>query len=198
MIHEVGKMRKLINLTLVVFLGIALSGMLEGCGGDRGKAREYLERGDKIIVVIEKKSETVGSDTQTMFTDLFGALSSGKAPDVASFARDSAQIKTVVDGMIAKAARAKSSFEKVSTLEDVPDYARYVDLKIKIIDRQVAGLKQLETFLDEAGNRLAAKPFDLIAFQTFVTGFGDSIQKQGEESGKLQKQAADLKKEKKL
>lgn len=191
-------MRKLISLTLVVLLGLALSGMLQGCGGDKGKAREYLVRGDKAIVIIENKSETLGGDTETMFTDLFGALSSGKAPDVASFARNSGDIKTLVDEMIGKAASAKSWFSKIATLEDVPDYSRYADLKIKIIDANVAGLKQLKAFVDEAGNKLAAKPFDLIAFQTFVTEFGDSIQKQGEESAELQKQAADLKKEKVL
>lgn len=189
-------MRKIISLTLVVLLGLALSGMLEGCGGDKGKAREYLVRGDKAIVIIENKSETLGGDTETMFTDLFGALSSGKAPDVASFARNSGDIKTLVDEMIGKAVSAKSWFSKIATLEDVPDYSRYADLKIKIIDANVAGLKQLKAFVDEAGNKLAAKPFDLIAFQTFVTEFGDSIQKQGEESAELQKQAADLKKEK--
>lgn len=191
-------MRKIISLTLVVLLGLALSGMLEGCGGDKGKAREYLVRGDKAIVIIENKSETLGGDTETMFTDLFGALSSGKAPDVASFARNSGDIKTLVDEMIGKAASAKSWFSKIATLEDVPDYSRYADLKIKIIDANVAGLKQLKAFVDEAGNKLAAKPFDLIAFQTFVTEFGDSIQKQGEESAELQKQAADLKKQKNL
>ena len=191
-------MRKLTSLTLVVILGLALGGMLQGCGGDRGKALEYLENGDKAIAVSEKKSEALGGDTGTMFTDLYGALSSGKAPDVAAFARNSAKMKTVVDEMIAKADISKAWFTRISTLEDVPDYARYAGLKIKIIDANVAGLKQLKTFVDEAGNKLAAKPFDLIAFQTFVTGFGDSIQKQGEESGKLQKQASDLKKEKGL
>ena len=185
-------------LALLTAVVVALVSLGSGCGGDSGRAREYTQKGDQLIAAIEKNSEKLGSRIDRAFTSLYGDVSSGKAPDVASFNSSAGRIGALAAEMKVQASKARSFFEKVDSLVEVPYYQKYADLKLQIIDENVKGLEQLEAFLQGAKSRLAASPFDPIAFQAFVTEFGEAVQKLGEEGGKLQEQARELKKEKNL
>jgi hypothetical protein len=183
----------------VLLLSISITAVLPGCGGDLGSARAYVKKGDETITVIERKSKTLGASMEKTFTDLYNEISAGKTPSPTSFGASARHMKSLADSMLlADAAEARRQFAKIRNLKAVPNYRKYADLKIEIIDANVEGLKQLETFLDEARKKLSATPFDPVAFQVFVNQFSSDLEKKGEETGKLQQQAENLKKQKKL
>ena len=183
------------GVVLLLSLGAVL---LSGCGGDLGSARAYVKKGDETIAVVERKSKTLGSSMEKTFTDLYNEISAGKTPSPTSFDASARAMKSRADSMLTDAAEARRQFAKVRDLKGVPDYRKYADLKVDIIDANVEGLKHLETFLGEAQKKLSATPFDPVAFQVFVNLFSSDLQKKGEQTGKLQQQAEELKKQKKL
>lgn len=183
------------GIVLLLYFGAVLSA---GCSGDLESAKAYVKKGDETIAVIERKSKTLGASMEKTFTDLYNEISAGKTPSSTSFDASARDMKSRADIMLADAAEARRQFAKVRDLKGVPNYRKYADLKIDIIDANVQGLKQLETFLAEAQKKLSATPFDPVAFQVFVNQFSSDLQKKGEQTGKLQQQAEDLKKQKKL
>ena len=185
-------------VALVILAVTVAAAGLTGCGGDSGKARQYVQQGDKTIVVIDTKSKTLGNDMEKLFNGLYDKISKGETPDVAAFKSSAGEIKAMAHEMIRLAGTAKAELKKVDALKKVPYYKKYADLKIKIIDANVAGLNQLKRFLDESTAMLTAKPFDPTSFQSFVTEFADSIAKEGDQAGKLQEQANSLKKKQNL
>lgn len=191
-------MKRLTTLMLALLVGLSWALLLPGCGGTKGEARASMKKGDEIVVVIEKDSETLVGKIDSTFSGLYKEINSGKTPNAGAFDKSSKEITTLAHKMSDKASQAKAQYEKIGRLKGVPDYAKYADLKIKIIDANVQGLKQLDSFLGQEKDRLSAKPFDPVAFQIAVIQFSDSLKNIGEETGKLQKQAEDLKKQKKL
>lgn len=185
-------------VALVILAVTVAAAGLSGCGGDSGKGRQYVQRGDKRIAVIDTKSKTLGNDMENLFNGLYDKISKDETPDVAAFESRASEIKAMADEMIRLTGTAKAEFNKVDALKKVPYYKKYAGLKFKIIAANVAGLNQLKSFLDESTARLTAKSFDLTAFQSFVTEFADSIAKQGDQTGKLQEQANNLKKKQNL
>ncbi len=186
------------TLALTAVLVVVTALLASGCGGDAGKARGYVEQGNELIAAVEKQGEELGALMDSAFSDLYKEISSGSKPDVVSFASAAADMESLADDMITRARKAKAAFERVDTLEDVPGYVKYADLKIRIIDSNIKGLEELKAFLKEAGEKLAASDFDLMAFQSFVTQYGESVKTLGEEGGKLQEQAEALWKSEKL
>jgi hypothetical protein len=197
-VKHADNMRKTAIASLVLVLSLSVAVLVTGCSGDLGSARAYVKKGDETIVVIERNSRSLGSSIEKTFTGLYNEISAGKTPSPAPFVASAREMKSLADGMLSDAAEARRQFAKVRDLKGVPYYRKYADLKIKVIDANVEGLKQLETFLDETQKKLSASPFDPVAFQLYVNQFSSSLQKKGEETGKLQKQAEDLKKQKQL
>ncbi len=191
-------MKRLITLMLAILIGLSGVSLLPGCGGTKGKAQASMKKGDEIVVVIEKDSETLVAKMDKTFLDLYKEINAGKTPDAGAFDKSSKEIIALAKEMLDKASKAKTEYENILRLTGVPQYAKYADLKIKVIDANVQGLKQLGSFLGQEKDRLSATPFDPVAFQIAVVQFSDSLKKLGEETGKLQKEAEDLKKQKKL
>ena len=191
-------MKRLTTLMLAFLVGLSGASLLPGCGGTRGKAQASMKKGDEIVVVIEKDSETLVVKMDKTFSDLYKEINAGKTPDAGAFDKSSKVITALAHKMLDKASQAKAEYEKIRRLKGVPDYAKYAGLRIKVIDANVEGLKQLESFLGQEKDRLSATPFDPVAFQVAVIQFSDSLKKMGEETGELQRQAEDLKKQKRL
>jgi hypothetical protein len=191
-------MKRFLTFTLAILIILSPVSILSGCGGPEDEARSYMKKGDEIVVAVEKNSKTLVTKMDTTFSDLYKQINAGNTPDTAAFDKSSKEITALVKVMLDKASLAKADYGKILRLESVPYYVKYARNKIKVIDFNVQGLKQLQEFLAEGKNRLTAQPFDPVAFQIAVVQFSDGIKKLGEESGKLQKQAEDLKKENKL
>jgi hypothetical protein len=185
----------IISMTLICLFGFTV---LPGCGGTKSQAQASMKKGDETVVIIEKDSKTLVAKTRQTFSDLYKEIHAGKTPDAGAFEQDSQAIKALAAKMLDKASDAKSEYEKIIVLQGVPDYVSYAEAKVKIIDANVQGLKQLTSFLDQQKDKLTAKPFDPVAFQIAVVQFSDSLDKLGQETDKLQKQAEDLKEQKEL
>jgi len=175
---------------IVVCLGITLS----GCGGDSGKAKSYIQLGDKSMAVLESDGKTLGNDMENLYNSLYHDITSGKTPDVSGFKDTADNLKSQADRMLRKASSARAEYLRVDSLKDVPGYKKYADLKVRIIDANVPGFNQLKSFLDQSLEKLSAKSFDPITFESFVSEFADSWAKLGDTTGKLQSQAKSLKK----
>ncbi|HEY5531659.1 MAG TPA: hypothetical protein VIK22_06625 [Candidatus Anoxymicrobiaceae bacterium] len=175
---------------VVVFLGVSLC----GCGGDSGKAKSSIQLGDKSMAVLDSEGKTLGNDMENLYNSLYHDITSGKTPDAAGFKDTADDLKSQADRMLRKASSARAEYLKVDSLKDVPEYKKYADLKVRIIDANVAGINQLKTFLNQSLEKLSGTSFDPIAFQSFVTEFADSLAKQGITTGELQSQAKSLKK----
>jgi len=191
-------MKRLMTLALGIIIGLFWITVLPGCGGPKGEARSHMKKGDEIVVLIEKNSKTLVAKMDKTFSNLYKQMNSGKTPDAAAFDISAKEITVLAEKMLDKASLAKAEYGMIRRLKGVPDYVKYAEMKIKVIDSNFQGLKQLQDFLAEGKKKLAAQPFDPVAFQIAVVQFSDSMKKLGEESGKLQKQAEDLKKQKKL
>lgn len=181
-----------------VFFAAALAALfavpLAGCGGDLARAREYAGNGDRLVAAVEETGRLLQNEMSQAFDAVIQAIGAGGAPDVSVFTAAAAKMRSRADSMLERAAAARTEYARVNSLKDPGSYREYADLRMRVIDTNTGGLRQLEDFLDEAKRRLAADPFEPIAFQIFVTRFGEDIQAVGVEAGKLEKQARDLKK----
>jgi uncharacterized protein YoxC len=191
-------MKRLVAITSMMLICLLGSAFLPGCGGTRGQAQAYMKKGDETVLVIEKDSKTLVAKTNQTFSDLYKAIDAGKTPDAGAFEEDSQEIEALAEKMLDTASDAKAEYEKIIVLKGVPDYVNYAEAKVKVIDANVKGLKELQTFLGQQEEKLTVKPFDPVAFQIAVVQFSDSLDKLGQETDKLQKTAEDLKKEKEL
>jgi hypothetical protein len=183
----------LLGVTCMLMVALAA-----GCGGDTGRARDYIRQGDEVISAIESQGKELAGIVNQAFDDVYSNISSGKPPDLKEFKVAVAEAEEIADEMTRRARRARSTFAKVDKLEDVPGYVKYADLKTQLIDQNIQGLEDLKGFLVEASEMLAADDFDLMSFQSFVTQYGEAVKKLGDEGGKIQQQAEALKKSEKL
>jgi hypothetical protein len=167
--------------------------LLVGCGGSDKAADAYIRKGDQIMAEIDEKAERLSKRMETMFTGLYGQLTSSMKLDRAGFDKDARGIKSLAAQMVEEAGEAKKAYTRVAGLSDVPVHKEYAELGIQIIDDSAASLGQLMAFLDECANRMSAKSFDAFAFQSYVSEFGNWLEVQGDKTGQLQLKADKLK-----
>ena len=184
-----------IRLRLVAVLSLIILPclLLTGCGGSEKAADAYIKKGDEIRAEIDEKSERLAERMESMFKTLYDGLSSSMQLDRSGFDRDLAKVKALAAGMIGDAGEARKAYARVAALSGVPVHQEYANLGIEIIDSNAASLEQLIAFLDECANRMSAKSFDVYAFQSYVSEFGNSLEVQGDKTGQLQLKAEKLK-----
>lgn len=169
-----------VALVLVVSLGIALT----GCGGDTGKAKEYIDNAEVIIEEVGENSSEMETHIDTIFTELAGGevTSSARADELAKGLADA------TDDLIKEADKAKTELEKVATLEGVDEYQEYALLRISVID-DITELVQV-LVAAETGQPvdLAKVESDSTAFFTEILELQENIQTNGELADELQKE----------
>lgn len=191
-------MRRPVCIFAICIVAFSMTTLLTGCGGDGAKAKQYVNEGDRLISSIEDNGVELGSAIEEAFEELFELISQGKAPDTSSFSEQSDRMSSLADEMLVEAESAKAAYGNVEQLDDVPDYEQYAALMIRLVDVNSEGLNQLMDFLEQVEARLTTSPFDAVAFQVFVTEFGESMESIGEEGGRIQEEAQQLKKQKGL
>ena len=158
-----------VALVLVVSLGLALT----GCGGDTGKAKEYINNAGVIIEEVEGESSEMEAQIETIFTELESGEvnSSARADELAKGLADAS------DDLISKANEAKLELEKVASLEGVDEYQEYALLRISVIDNITEFIQSTEKYLNdfsktlaagEAGQPIDKEKFIQVDFRTFT------------------------------
>ncbi|MBU4241524.1 MAG: hypothetical protein L6427_09795 [Actinomycetia bacterium] len=186
-------MKRYFVMVLALCLAIAMVVALPGCGGDTGKAKEYINNAYKLIEDIEANSDEMEEQFDTIFTELAGGevTSSAKAEELADGLTDATEksLKT--------ASEAKAELEKVASLEGVEDYKEYALLRISVIDGIIELIEQTEKYLKDLAEILTAaeagQPVDLakvesdsMAFFTKVQELQESVKESGEAADALQ------------
>ena len=187
-------MKRYFVMVVALCLAIAMVVALPGCGGDTGRAKEYINNANKIIEDIEADSDEIQKEQfDTIFTELAGGevTSSAKAEELADGLTDATEksLKT--------ASEAKAELEKVASLEGVEDYKEYALLRISVIDGIIELIEQTEKYLKDLAEILTAaeagQPVDLakvesdsMAFFTKVQELQESVKESGEAADALQ------------
>lgn len=178
-----------VSLVLVASLGLALT----GCGGDTGKAKEYIKNADAIIEEVEKNSGDMEEQFQVIGTELSsGDITSAQAKKLAE------DMEAATEDLIAEAQEAAKELAKVSELENVDDYQEYAELRISVIEGIIALIEETESYLTDLSQTLAAaesgQPVDEEAFLTKSNDFAarmgelqEQIETDGEKADELQK-----------
>lgn len=168
--------------------------MLAGCGGDAGKAKGYVNDGDKALVDLKPASDQFSNSV----TDLFKGVFEGGKVDPSTFQKDAAAVKAQAEKVVKGAEGAKAEYVKVAALKDVPFYKEYADDQVKIIDLNTKAMGSLNEFLDKWSQSVGSSSFDPVAFVNAARDFSVMADATAVEIEKLEKAASKLKKEKKL
>lgn len=180
--------RLMVVASVLVLLGGSLS-LLAGCGGDTGKAKAYMQQGDKIQ-----------AELQTGFTELTPSMKKvfANATDEASKKAGVEEVKALTAGLNAKADEAIAEYGKIEGLSGVEDYKKYAALVIEE-DKSVKDIMAAtDKYFDEL---LPMMSLDNVTEEQ-VTEVTTTYQKEMEELtkklGEAENEANQLKKDKKL
>lgn len=182
-------------LGIALALAVAMVTALTGCGGDTGKAKEYMKKGDKYLAEVSKNSEDLEKKLTETFTESDFLTSE-------AFKSASGDIEADIDDIVEGADKAKAEYEKILVLKGVPDYVTYAGIQIEVIEKgkevmekTVSLLSQVESFLVKAES---GEPVDQQTITTAITKASSEMETLGEEMGELQKEAEKLKEDKSL
>ncbi len=123
---------------------------LVGCGGDAGKAQEYMDEGDLINAENRVKAYDMAQKMETLLGQIQADIASQKAIDPEKLKTEVDDIKRIVDELKAGGKESKATFEKIKKLKDVDDYARYADVTIDQIDLSINLLNEMEKYLNDS------------------------------------------------
>jgi hypothetical protein len=157
-----------------------------GCGGDAGRAKDYMNKGDAEVVKLKPVSDRFTKSVSALFSGVFA----GGKVDAASFQKDAAGVKTLADQLSAGAREAAKQYALIDGLKDVPSYRKYADLEQKVMS--------LKAFLDKWSAAISSPTFDPVAFVGAAKDFSAQADTASKEIEKLEKEAASLKKSQKL
>ncbi len=144
----------LIALALVIAVG------LPGCGGDTGRAKAFMEQGDKELSRMKPSSDRLQSATRTLFEGVFA----GGAFDAASFRKNALEVKKAADDLEAAGAPARNSYSSIRKLKDVEGYRKYAAVRIEELDLNDRGLALLRSFIETWGSATGSTGVDPVAF----------------------------------
>ncbi|MBU1943889.1 MAG: hypothetical protein KKE36_09500 [Actinobacteria bacterium] len=178
------------TITLVSCLALLAS----GCGGPQDQAKAYMQEGDAVIVKMAGQTPGFKKDLE----DLFKGVFSGDGLEPAEFEQTATALRETANSIKSQGEEARASYAGIQKLSDVEDYKEYAALMVQALDVNEKGLNDLESFLDEAAGQVKAANFDAIVLANGIETFSDKAAQISDDLQKLQKQAADLKKEKGL
>lgn len=178
----------------LVVVALASSLALAGCGGDEGKAKEYVSSGDAELAKLRTATEQLSSGVSRLFEGVFA----GGQVEAAQFTEGATKVLVLVDKVSAGAALADKQYARVEGLFEVPDYQKYAALKRQAVAKDQEGLDSLKAFLDKWSTAISSASFDPVAFVGDARDFSLKAEAVAVAVEKLESQAAALKKEKGL
>jgi uncharacterized protein YukE len=182
------------NRITILLLAACLATIVSGCGGNAGEAKGYMEDGDAIVVKMSGQTPEFKKELESLFKGAFA----GSGLEPAEFEESAGAVKETAGSLEAQGDRARASYARIRKLSGVKDYGDYADLMIQALDLNEKGLKDLDAFLDESIKQVNAPSFDAIGLANGIETFSKQASEISTALQKLQKQAADLKKEKEL
>ena len=191
--------RKLLVLVALVLVGaMALLLVLPGCGGDKGKAKEYMKNTEDMIDGMESKTEKFLSDLQ----GLFAKWSEGAITTVAQLKSETEGVEEQMDELLGEAKEAIDELDKILDLKGVEDYAQYAKYRLSIIENNLTIAENIEYILNEMESILTAvesgQEVNQEAIVSKLMEIAEKITELEEVNEELDKKAEDLKSEKKL
>jgi hypothetical protein len=181
-----------VMLAAVILLMATL--FLVGCGGDAGRARDYMNKGDAEVAKLKPVSDRFTKSVSALFAGVFA----GGKVDAASFQKDAAGVKTLADQLSAGAKEAAKQYALIDGLKDVPSYKKYADLEQQVMTLNEDGLAKLKAFLDKWTAAISSTSFDPVAFVGAAKEFSGQADSAAKEITKLETEAANLKNSRKL
>jgi hypothetical protein len=179
-------MKKALTIVIVILVALTVSSLLVGCGADTKQAKQHMKEG-------EAKLEKLKADTITFVN---GLASLSNSSDTTATIDALNKAKTTVAGLSKTSDQARASYEKIKSLNGVPDYVKYADLEIKALDVFQQWIKSIGSYFDQFLSMLKAG--DLSGLQNAAKASSDTINKLGQEYSKVDKEAQQLKSDKKL
>lgn len=141
-------MKRFLVVLLAVMMTASLLGVL-GCGGDTGKAKEYMKTADTAFVALEKKLGEMGALSE----ELIGAAVTGNLTAITP--EKTEKVSALVEEVTPEIEAVKAEYKKILDLKGVEDYAEYATAMIAALDAQTASV--------EAGAELLGKLMPVLA-----------------------------------
>lgn len=187
-------MKRYAVLTVAMLVTVAMVISMMGCGGDTGKAREYMNQGDEYWTEAASASESMQENLNTLVTD----LANGEYTSSADFKGDADDVIEETEEVIDGAKKAKAEYEKIKALSGVEDYVEYADLMIEAADKGTKAGNEIVDFLDKLSDTVAAEEAGQAYDYSFVSSDSEAISELGEDIEDLETQAQELKSQKNL
>lgn len=174
-------MKRSTMVAIAVILAAALTALLAGCGGDTGRAKEYMQRGDKLL-------ERLQDEAQQWQAELSG--SSRELADQAKSASVVEKSKKSTTRLSETAGEAKVEFKKIKDLGGAGGYSRYADLQIEALDKFQRLIRVTNDYFDQLvgfvnSNNIQGATQALEKYQTEVNRLGEQISKLDEDAQRL-------------
>ncbi len=138
-------MRKVLVFSVALMLAISMLATI-GCGGDTGKAKEYMKAGDDLSIKMESFSENATSDVEDLLIDLGVDLA---VTGTVEFKKITDEAKKMSDELNQESKKAKVEYGKILDLSGVEEYKEYANLRIKAINNTSSVLESLKGLLGE-------------------------------------------------
>lgn len=146
-------MRRILMLSVSLFLVTAMALAAAGCGGDTSKAKEYMEKGDELsskAYSLVKDADT--DDITSILTDLGLDIT---AATTGAWDSSASEVTKEIDGLISDANAAQDEYEKILGLSGVDDYQEYAKLMIEAMDNYIPVLEGLQDLINELGKAVS-------------------------------------------
>ncbi len=183
-----GKERNVKRVLTVVLACALVFGVVlpSGCGGDKKKAREYMNKGDALYQkAVEKASEW---ETQVKSTS--------SITDMAAFQEAVGKSKALSSEVLKMSDEAGAEFKKIYNIGGVKDYKEYADIRISEIDILEQILKTMNDTLDKAV--ALSNSGDRTAFALLYQGATKQLEALSKKGQSLEEEAAKLRLKKEL
>ncbi|OFW59312.1 MAG: hypothetical protein A2V52_06675 [Actinobacteria bacterium RBG_19FT_COMBO_54_7] len=178
-------------IAILIAAAFILTLMPAGCGGDKGKAREYMNKGDAIISDLNTRYVEIGSRVDTLVSE----YSQGINTETIGVKDELDEIKGLIGQAQVGAAEARVDYTGILELQGVQDYAQYAEFRLEMLNKlsQVDGVFSQNLALINSANT-TGQPADVAQ----LASLGAQLETLGTEISALDQQAGDFKVRKKL
>ena len=135
--------RSAATLTIVLLLAAACAAAV-GCGGNTGKARQYMTVADQSYEDAAAKGDRLQKHEEAALP----ALMSGDPAALLQAAPRIADIQQSIDTYRASAQTTKADYAKITALSGVAEYKTYANMMIAALDTILASLDTGQGLLD--------------------------------------------------
>ncbi len=177
-------MKRGIALSLVFLLAVLAATAVAGCGSGSAEAKRYAQKGDALLEDVEAKAEAWNAKVKVI-----GA-------DPATIAARVEEARLAGDELIAASAAARAEYAKIKDVEGAAAYEEYADLRIGQLDVIQQVVTKTYDFLGKRVAMVVSK--DLSFYPPLQQEYQDAIEPLYEHGQKLERDADEMKSEKKL